>query len=157
MRPARCVALALLALAPAAAASAADVSAFLAVAKPGENWAGGAGAAFGIGFFQVLRFEAEYAHMPGEFQDERQDSLVGSAMVAPSFGRLQPYVGLGIGGYWQDDNGRDDTGVEHNFIAGLRLKLGLVFLKGEYRKISLPDDALIEMNDRFSVGAGIQF
>ena len=78
-------------------------------------------------------------------------------MIAPSFGRFVPYAGLGVGGYWQTRNGLDDTGIERNFIAGLKIKLGLVFLKGEYRRISLPDDALIEMNDRFSVGAGLSF
>jgi hypothetical protein len=138
-------------------AGAAEVSAFLAVAKPGENWAGGAGGAFGITLLQALQFEAEGARMPGEIPDQSQWSLVGSALLAPSFGRLIPYAGLGVGGYWQKELGRNDTGIVRNVVLGVKLKLGLALVKAEYRKVSLPEEALVEMRHRFSVGAGVSF
>ena len=64
----------LLLLLPSLPARAAELTAFLAVAKPGENWAGGAGGAFGINFLQVLHFEAEVAHLPGEILDQYLDA-----------------------------------------------------------------------------------
>lgn len=157
-RPGRAVFLAFALLLPALPGRAADISAFIATAEPGERWGGGFGAAFGITFFQILHLEAEGAHISGELTEQSHDSLMGSAMIAPSFGRLVPYAGVGVGGYWQKYPGRDDdTGLERNFVAGLKVKLGLVFLKGEYRHISLPEERLIDYEHRFSVGAGISF
>lgn len=156
MRPTR-LATCLLLLLPCLPAGAAELTGFLAVARPGENWAGGAGAAFGIGFLQVLHFEAEVARMPGELEEQSQWSGVGSAFVAPSIGRLVPYAGLGVGVYRQKDRGLSDTGVVRNLVLGVKLKAALLVVKGEYRRISLPDDALIDMDHRFSVGAGISF
>src|SRR6185295_5446635 len=97
MKPARLLLLVALAALPSVSASAIDVSAFLAVAEPGQNWAGGAGGALGIGLFKILHFEAEYAHLPGEFAERSHNSLIGSAVVAPSIGRFVPYAGLGVG------------------------------------------------------------
>ncbi len=138
-------------------AGAAELTGFLAVARPGETWAGGAGAAFGISFLQVLHFEAEVARMPGEIEDQSQWSAVGSALVAPSIGRLVPYAGLGVGGYRQKDRGLSDTGVVRNLVLGVKVKAALLVVKAEYRRISLPDEALLDMDHRFSVGAGISF
>jgi hypothetical protein len=157
MRTRSRAALVLLLLLPSVPARAAELTAFLAVAKPDANWAGGAGGAFGINFLQVLHFEAEVAHLPGEILDQGQWTVVGSAFVAPSIGRLVPYAGLGVGGYRQTFLDTSDTGVVRNFVVGVKVKLGLVLVKGEYRKISLPDEAPIEMHDRFSVGAGVSF
>lgn len=151
------VGLACLTLFGSSAAQAAELTAFLAVAKPGERWAGGAGGGFGVTFFKLFHFEAEVAHLPGELQDQSQWSAVGSALVAPAFGRLVPYAGLGVGGYRQTDRGASDNGVVRNFVLGIKLNLGLVLVKGEYRKITLPEAALLPMTDRFSVGAGISF
>lgn len=154
----RCLAVfACLGLFGSSAAQAAELTAFLAVAKPGERWAGGAGGAFGVTFFKILHLEAEAARLPGEILDQSQWSVVGSALVAPAFGRLVPYGGLGVGGYRQTDRGRSDTGVIRNLVLGVKLNLGLVLVKGEYRKLTLPAEALLPMTDRFSVGAGISF
>jgi hypothetical protein len=138
-------------------ARAAELTAFLAVAKPGERWAGGAGGAFGVTFFKLVHFEAEVAHLPGEILDQGQWSAVGSALLAPAFGRIVPYAGLGVGGYRQTDRGQSDNGVVRNLVLGVKLNFGLVLVKGEYRKITLPEEALLPMTDRFSVGAGISF
>ncbi len=138
-------------------AQAAEVTAFLAIARPGDAWAGGAGGAFGVTLFKILHFEAEGARVLGEIQEQSQLSAVGSALVAPAFGRIVPYAGLGVGGYRQTDRGRSDNGIVRNFVLGVKVNLGLLLVKGEYRKITLPEEALLPMTERFSVGAGIGF
>ena len=71
-----------LALFSSSTAHAAELTGFLAVAQPGERWAGGAGGAFGMTFFKLVHFEAEVAHLPGEILDQSQWSAVGSASHA---------------------------------------------------------------------------
>jgi len=43
------------------------------------------------------------------------------------------------------------------FILGAKVKLGLVVIKGEYRKINLSGGPFLEMTARISAGAGISF
>lgn len=145
-----------LALAPPAAAS--EITAFVAIAKPDEVWAGGAGAAFSLSFFSIVHFEGELARQPGELEDASMYTLTGSALVAPPIGKLVPYAGLGVGGFRQEVGARSDTGTLHALIAGLKLKLGPIFVvKGEYRRIDLSGEPLLEIEHRFSVGAGLSF
>jgi hypothetical protein len=43
-------------------------------------------------------------------------------------------------------------------VAGLKLNLGgLIVLKAEYRDFELPDEALLFLDSRWSIGAGITF
>lgn len=142
-----------------AKAYAAEVTGFLSLATPGDKWAGGGGGAFAIGFFHVVSFEAEGAYMPGERAGEKMRSLTGSAFLAPSLGKLVPYVGLGVGVARQENASRKtDDSVIRSFALGAKYHIApLVLIKAEYRKLSLPDDTLIPFDNRYSLGAGISF
>ncbi len=143
-------------LAPSAAGG--ELTAFVAIAKPDEVWAGGVGGAFSLSFFSIVHFEGELARLPGEVEDASLYSLTGSALVAPPLGKLVPYAGLGVGVFRQELVAASDTGTLHALIAGLKLKLGPIFIvKGEYRRIDLSGDPLLEIDHRFSVGAGLSF
>ncbi len=142
--------------APPAAAS--EITAFLAIAKPDEVWAGGFGGAFSLSIFSIVHFEGEFAAMPGELVDSSMYTLTGSVLVAPPLGRLVPYAGLGVGGFRQELGARSDTGTLHALIAGLKLKLGPIFIvKGEYRRIDLSGEPLNLLDHRLSLGAGLSF
>lgn len=139
-------------------ATASEITAFLALAKPDEVWAGGFGGAFSLSFFSIVHFEGEFARMPGELVDASMYTLTGSVLVAPPLGKLVPYAGLGIGGFRQELGAVSDTGTLHALIAGLKLKLGPIFvLKGEYRRIDLSGEPLLLLDHRFSLGAGLSF
>ena len=152
------VLLASLILLAAPRASASEITAFLAIAKPDEVWAGGVGGAFSLSFLSILHFESELARQPGELESASMYTLTGSVLVAPPIGRLVPYAGLGIGGFRQELGAVSDTGTLHTLIAGLKFKIGPIFLvKAEYRRIDLSGDPLLDIEHRLSVGAGLSF
>jgi len=70
---------------------------------------------------------------------------------------LTPYGGLGVGVFRQTLGSGSDTGTLRAFILGAKVKLGLVVIKGEYRKINLSGGPFLEMTARISAGAGISF
>lgn len=138
-------------------ASAGDVTAFVTFPSPGDQWNRGYGAALSTSWFQAINLEGEAARIPGALGDSNMTSFTGSALLAPPLGPLVPYGGFGVGLYQQTVGDDSDTGVVRCFVLGVKLKLGLAVLKGEYRRITLPDDALIEMDRRYSFGAGVSF
>jgi hypothetical protein len=142
----------------APAASAGEITAFLSKATPDDVWAAGVGGAVSVSFFSVLSFEGEIARQSAEIEGHKLYSITGSVLVAPPTGRLVPYAGLGFGGFRQETGELSDNGTLSALIAGLKLKLGPVFLiKGEYRRIALSGEPLFEMDSRYSVGAGLSF
>jgi hypothetical protein len=79
-------------------------------------------------------------------------------MVAPAIGPLVPFAGVGIGVYRQSLGAANTTDVVRSFAAGLKVNIGRVFVvRGEYRRFTLSGAVRIEMDQRLSVGAGIQF
>jgi hypothetical protein len=138
-------------------ASAGDVTAFVTFPSPSDEWNRGYGAALSTSWFQAINLEGEAARIPGALGDSKMTSFTGSALLAPPLGLLVPYGGFGIGLYQQTVGDDSDTGVLRCFVLGAKLKLGLAVLKGEYRRTTLPDDALIEMDHRYSFGAGVSF
>lgn len=150
--------LALLALLGGAkGAAAGDVTAFVTFPSPSDRWNRGYGAALSTTWFQAINLEGEAARIPGALGDSNMTSFTGSALLAPPLGPLVPYGGFGVGLYQQTIGDDSDTGIVRCFVLGVKLKLGLAVLKGEYRRITLPDDALIEMDRRYSFGAGVSF
>lgn len=138
-------------------ARAGDITAFVAFPSPSERWARGYGAAMTSTWFQVIGLEAEAARLPAESADGTMTTFTGSALLAPPVGFVTLYGGLGVGLFRQTLGPASDTGTLKAFILGAKLRLGLVVLKGEYRRIELSGDPLIEMDRRLSVGAGISF
>jgi hypothetical protein len=149
------LALGLLALPGAAAAG--DATVFAAWPSPGDAWGRGYGATLSSTWFQVVNLEAEAARIPGETPDGNMTSFTGSVLLAPPVGFLTPYGGLGIGLFRQTLGSLSDTGVLRTSILGAKVKLGLLVLKFEYRKIGLSGTPLIPIDHRLSAGAGISF
>src|SRR5436190_1190285 len=144
-------------LGSASVARAGDATVFVAWPSPGSSWGRGYGAALSSTWFQVVSFEAEAARIPGETPDGNMTSFTGSALLAPPIGFLTPYGGLGVGLFRQTLGTLTDTGVVRASILGAMVKVGLLVLKVEYRKLALSGSPLIPMDHRVSAGAGISF
>jgi hypothetical protein len=134
-----------------------DVIVFVAFPSPGEVWSHGYGASLSSTWFGVLNLEGEAARIPTGRPEDTLTSFTGSVLLAPPLGFLTPYGGLGIGFYRESVGGESETGILRCLVLGLKLKLGLVVLKTEYRNIDLSDEALLPMDYRLSAGIGISF
>jgi Outer membrane protein beta-barrel domain len=145
-------------LAPARRAAAGDVTAFVALPSPTDTWGLGYGAAISSTWFKILNFEGEGARLPGDSADASMTSFTGSALIAPPVGFVTPYGGLGIGLFRQTLGTLSDTGVVRALVLGVKVKVGPVLVvKGEYRRLNLSGNPLLEMTNRLSAGAGIAF
>jgi hypothetical protein len=143
------------ATAPRAAAT--ELSVFVSRASPADNWRSGFGGTLSTTWFRAVNLEAELARQSEEFDDGGMTSFTGAALLAPRIGALRPYAGLGVGVFRQTLGSSSDTGTLGAFIIGLKAEVGLLVLKGEYRRIDLSGDPLIAMDKRFSAGIGIVF
>jgi hypothetical protein len=158
VRIARALALAAgLLLASAAPSTAGDVTAFITFPSPSDAWDRGYGAALTSTWFQAIGLEAEAARMPLDSADGTMTSFTGSALLAPPVGSITFYGGLGIGIYRQTLGGEGETSTLRCFILGAKVKLGLLVLRGDYRNLTLSGSPLLEMDKRYSIGAGITF
>jgi hypothetical protein len=145
-------------LAPARPAAAGDVTAFVALPSPTDTWGLGYGASISSTWFKILNFEGEGARLPGDSADASMTSFTGSALIAPPVGFVTPYGGLGIGLFRQTLGTLSDTGVVRALVLGVKVKVGPVLVvKGEYRRLNLSGNPLLEMTNRLSAGAGIAF
>ena len=145
-------------LALAAPASAGDVTAFVAIPSPADQWAHGYGAALSSTWFNVVTFEGEAARIPGETTDTAMSSFTASALLSPPVGALTPYGGVGVGLFRQNVGSESDIGRLKAWIVGAKVKLGgLIVLKAEYRRLDLSGTPLVDMDSRISAGAGIAF
>ncbi len=140
-------------------ARAGDVTAFVALPSPTDRWNHGFGAALSSTWFNLVTFEGEAARIPGETTDTSMSSFTASALLSPPIGALTPYGGIGVGLFRQNvGNFESDTGRLTAWIVGAKVKLGgLIVLKGEYRRLDLSGTPLLDMDSRYSAGAGIAF
>ena len=138
-------------------ARAGDITAFVALPAPTSTWGRGYGATLSSTWFQAISLEGEAARLPGDRTDAAMTSFTASALLAPPIGVLTPYGGVGVGLFRQTLGTATDTGTLKAVIVGAKVKLGLVVLKGEYRKITLSGTPLLDMTARISAGAGISF
>jgi len=138
-------------------AHAGDVTIFAARSTPGENWGTAYGAALSSTWFRVINLEAEAARNPGRAPEEIMTTFTGSAFLALPLGRLVPYGGPGIGFFRQSRSDRSDTGWVKSFAVGAKLKLGVILLRGEWRRINLSGVTLLEIDSRIAAGVGIDF
>jgi hypothetical protein len=145
-------------LAAAGPARAGDVTAFVALPRPSDNWDHGFGAALSSTWFNIVTFEGEAARIPGETTDAGMSSFTASALLSPPVGALTPYGGVGVGLFRQNIGSDSDIGRLRAYIVGAKVKLGgLIVLKAEYRRLELSGTPLIDMDSRISAGAGIAF
>jgi hypothetical protein len=139
-------------------ARAGDVTAFVALPSPADNWQHGFGAALSSTWFNIVTFEGEAARIPGETTDAGMSSFTASALLSPPVGALTPYGGVGVGLFRQNIGSDSDIGRLNAWIVGAKLKLGgLIVLKAEYRRLDLSGTPLLDMDSRISAGAGIAF
>ena len=137
--------------------TAGDVTAFVALPAPTDIWGRGYGATLSSTWFQAINLEGEAARLPGDSTEAAMTSFTGSALLAPPIGIVTPYGGLGIGLFRQTLGAASDTGTLRAFILGAKIKIGLVVVKGEYRRLTLSGTPLLPMTARISAGAGITF
>ena len=138
-------------------ARAGDITAFVALPAPTDTWGRGYGATLSSTWFQAINVEGEAARLSGDRTDAAMTSFTAAALLAPPIGVLTPYGGVGVGVFRQTLGSVSDTGTLKAFILGAKVKLGLVVIKGEYRKITLSGTPLLDMTARISAGAGISF
>jgi hypothetical protein len=138
-------------------ARAGDITAFVTLPAPTDTWARGYGATLSSTWFQAIAVEGEAARLPGDRTDAAMTSFTGSALLAPPIGILTPYGGVGVGLFRQTLGTDSDTGTLKALIFGAKVKLGIVVIKGEYRRITLSGTPLLNMTARISAGAGISF
>jgi hemolysin activation/secretion protein len=127
-------------------------------AKPGELWGTGFGGSFGITLFNLVGLEFEGAWQGGQTAASDMWTASGRIYVGPTIQRFVPYAGISTGAYRQSLRSLSDTGTMGSVFAGLKFKLPLgVVLKAEYQWVHLPEEALVKMDDRYLVGAGLSF
>jgi hypothetical protein len=139
-------------------APAAELSAHISGAKPTELWGTGFGGSFGITLFNLVGLEFEGAWQGGQTAASDMWSGSGRVYVGPTFQRFVPYLGISTGIYRQSRNATSDTGSLRGVFTGLKFKLPMgVILKAEYQRIHLPDDALVKLDGKYLLGAGLSF
>jgi hypothetical protein len=139
------------------ALQAGDITAFVAQPTPTDTWDRGYGAALSSTWFSVIGLEGEAARMPGQDLQGTITSFTGSVLLAPPIGIVTPYGGIGVGVFRQSVGRDSDLGTLRAFVLGAKVKLGIVVVKGEYRRIELSGDPLLPLTARVSLGAGISF
>jgi len=158
MSTSRVAAFALIALLAASSGRAGDVTVFVARPDPSEPWREGFGATLGAGILGLGALEVEAVRFAADGPEGDMTSFSGTALIAPSVGPLVPFAGLGLGLYRQSLGSASQTDVVRSFAAGLKINVGRVFvIRGEYRRLTFAGTPLIEMDRRYSLGAGIQF
>lgn len=146
-----------LSLFPLATACALEATVFLSTASPREAWGQGLGASLTSTWFKIVMLDAELARQGYETSDGKLLSFSVAACLAPSFGRLTPYAGFGVGLQRQSLNEFDDNGTLRSLIVGAKVNLGLIVLRAEYRTFELSGTALVPLDYRVYAGAGISF
>ena len=147
-----------LGLLAARAASPAEISAFATGGKPGETWNTGYGGMLTITLFNIVNGEIEGAWQDSPLVDTNIGTLAAKAYIGPSIGRFVPYAGLGAGVYRESLPTKTDQGTSGLVFAGAKLKFpfGLV-IRAEYQWITLPDEVLLPLDNRYLFAAGLSF
>jgi hypothetical protein len=138
-------------------ARAAEIAAFLGRPSPSAIWGKAYGATLTTTWFHLLALEAEAARHRTETGDGGMTLFTASAFLAPAIGRIVPYGGPGVGVFHQGVGSRSDTGTALTFALGVRVKLGLLVIRGEWRRLGLSGQPLLPADDRFSAGIGVSF
>lgn len=146
-----------LACGAAPAAPGAELTVFLSSASPAESFKRGVGVSLSTTWFKLVNLEAEFARQPHEIADGGLVTFTGSALLAPRIGLLRPYAGVGVGLFRQTAGSRSDTGTVGAFLLGAKLEVGLLLVRGEYRRLDLSGDPLIPIDRRLSLGLGLAF
>ncbi len=150
-------AVAALALSPPAAAM--DLTAFVAAGGPQATWGQGYGGSLGARLLGLVTLEGEAMRLPVEAATPSGSvtAFTASVLISPPLDLIVPYGGLGVGLYRQSFRNVSDTGRLSALVLGIRAKLGPAFARAEFRSYTLPEDALLPLEKRYSLGVGITF
>jgi len=143
---------------PVRSVDAAEITAFATGASPGETWSTGYGGMLTITLFNIVHGDVEGAWQGSPLADTSITTAAAKAYIGPSIGRFVPYAGLGVGVYRESLPTKSDQGTSGLVFAGAKLKFpfGLV-LRAEYQWISLPDEVLLPLDDRYLFAVGLSF
>jgi hypothetical protein len=143
---------------PVPAAKGAEIAAFATGASPGETWSTGYGGMLTITLFNIVGGEVEGAWQGSALGDRSIVTAAAKGYVGPSIGRFVPYAGLGAGVYRESLPSRSDQGTSGLVFLGAKLKFpfGLV-IRAEYQWITLPEEVLEPLDNRYLFAAGLSF
>ena len=149
------VVFALLMLAPRADAG--EFGAFLTWPTPTANW--GTGFGFHAAFISLpfLQAGGEWARMGGQNSVISISTYTAQAEFNPPGLKIQPFVGVGFGGYRQGNGSESDWGTLTTLFGGLRVPIGAAKLRAEFRKVSLSGTPELNVDKRFSLGVSFRF
>jgi len=139
------------------AAKAGEIGGFLTWPTPTDRWKTGFGLHAAIISLPFLQAGAEWARMGA------QDSLVSistytaQAELNPPGLKISPFIGVGAGGYKQNDGTQSDWGSLTTIFGGVRVPIGMARLRAEFRKVSLSGTPRINIDKRFSLGVSFRF
>ena len=146
-----------LGLASARPARALEITGFLSSGSPTEAWGMGMGAALTTTWFKIVMLDVELARQGYETGDGRLLTFSAAACLAPPIRRLTPYAGFAVGVQRQTLDTFSDNGTHTAFLAGIKVRLGLVLLRGEYRAFELSGSPILDLDHRLYAGVGISF
>lgn len=149
------IVLALMALAPPA--SAGEVGGFLTWPTPTDRWKTGFGFHAAIISLPFLQAGGEWARMSGENSLLSISTYTAQAELNPPGLKISPFVGVGFGGYHQNDGKSGDWGSLTAIFGGVRVPIGLARLRAEFRKVSLSGTPQVNIDKRFSLGVSFRF
>jgi hypothetical protein len=139
------------------AASAGEVGGFLTWPTPTESWKTGFGFHAAIISLPFLQAGAEWARMGGENSLLSISTYTAQAELNPPGLKVSPFIGLGVGGYHQNDGKEGDWGSLTTVFGGLRVPIGMARLRAEFRKVSLSGTPKANIDKRFSLGVSFRF
>jgi hypothetical protein len=131
----------------------------VAAGGPQATWSRGYGGSLGVRVLGLVTFEGEAMRLPIEAlkPDGSVVAFTAAALISPPLELIVPYGGLGVGLFRQTSGDLSDTGRLSALILGVRAKLGPAFARAEFRSYSLPDNPLLPLDKRYSLGLGLSF
>jgi hypothetical protein len=162
-RPIRCLCrafgLGCLFLLAATPARAVEATLFVSYSYPRDNWGYGWGADLSFSILKLAVLGVEGARQTSPFYGTTMTYFTGHALLALPVRNATLYGGVGSGLVYQGASGSlgSDFGALNALILGGKLRVQVLVLKAEYRRIGLTGTPTLPLDDRLSFGAGIGF
>jgi hypothetical protein len=146
-------------LAAAPSARAVEATLFVTYSYPRDNWGYGWGADLSFSFLKLVVLGMEGARQTSPFYGGTMTYFTGHALLALPIRNVTLYGGVGAGFVYQGASGSldSDFGGLNALILGGKLRVQILVLKAEYRRLGLTGSPPLPFDDRLSFGAGISF
>ena len=139
------------------AATAGEVGGFLTWPTPTDAWKTGFGLHAAVISLPFLQAGVEWARMGAEDSLVSISTYTAQAEFNPPGLKISPFIGVGAGGYHQNDGKEGDWGSLTAIFGGLRVPIGMARLRAEFRKVSLSGTPRVNIDKRFSLGVSFRF